>query len=145
LTAALIFNNGFRRHDQRRRLRRLGLRFGCNSFSTAHTRLATGRKPPQPGPATDINIVGHGAPERDHRLSHAEPGRPGRPQLNPPEADQWCDPNDLFTRRELLQSEYKPGTANNENHAIREEGLAFIRLAYVTDVNAWFLLGTARP
>lgn len=47
----------------------------------------------------------------------------------------------MFTARELLQSEYKPGTANNEVNALREEGLSFMVSHRVTDTNAWFLFG----
>ena len=50
-------------------------------------------------------------------------------------------PNDLFTARELLQSEYKPGTANNEINALREEGLSYMVSHYTTDNDAWYMIG----
>jgi hypothetical protein len=50
-------------------------------------------------------------------------------------------PNDLMTARELLGSAQKPGTANNEINAIRDEGLSFMDTPYLTDTNSWFLLG----
>lgn len=50
-------------------------------------------------------------------------------------------PNDLMVARELLGSEYKPGTSNNEINALREDGLSFMVSHYLTDTNAWFLQG----
>jgi hypothetical protein len=50
-------------------------------------------------------------------------------------------PNDLMIARELLGSEYKPGTSNNEINALKEDNLSFMVSHYVTDTNAWFLLG----
>lgn len=50
-------------------------------------------------------------------------------------------PNDTMTAREILGSEFKPGTSNNEINALKEEGLSYMVSSYLTDVNAWFLLG----
>lgn len=50
-------------------------------------------------------------------------------------------PNDIMVARELLGSEMKPGTSNNEINALRADGLSFMVSHYVTDGNAWFLIG----
>jgi len=50
-------------------------------------------------------------------------------------------PNDIMVARELVGSEYKPGTSNNEINALRADGLTFMDSPYLTDTNAWFLLG----
>jgi phage major head subunit gpT-like protein len=42
--------------------------------------------------------------------------------------------------RELLNSEYKPGTANNEINALADEELKYMVGHYLTDTDAWFLL-----
>ena len=47
----------------------------------------------------------------------------------------------MLTAKELLGSQLKPGTANNEINAIREDGLSFMVSHYVTDTNGWYLLG----
>jgi len=41
--------------------------------------------------------------------------------------------------RELLNSEYKPGTANNEINALADEELKYMVGHYLTDSDAWFL------
>lgn len=45
-----------------------------------------------------------------------------------------------FTAYELLKSEFKPGTADNEVNAIRAKGLNYFVNHYLTDTDAWFLL-----
>lgn len=42
--------------------------------------------------------------------------------------------------RELLHSEYKPHTADNEVNALKDEDLQYLVGHYLTDSNAWFLL-----
>lgn len=45
-----------------------------------------------------------------------------------------------FVAEELLKSEYKPYTANNEVNAIMSKQLTFMINHYLTDDDAWFLL-----
>lgn len=45
-----------------------------------------------------------------------------------------------WTAREILESDDKPYTANNEINALQEEGLRYMTCPYLTDTNAWFLL-----
>lgn len=53
-----------------------------------------------------------------------------------PVQEQWA-------AYELLKSEYKPGTADNEVNAIMAKGLQFCVNHYLTDTDAWFLLGAS--
>jgi len=45
-----------------------------------------------------------------------------------------------YTAYELLKSEFKPGTADNEVNAIGAKGLQFVVNHYLTDSDAWYLL-----
>lgn len=45
-----------------------------------------------------------------------------------------------FVAEELLKSEYKPYTGNNEVNALNNRGLGFYINHYLTDTDAWFLL-----
>ncbi len=50
-------------------------------------------------------------------------------------------PSDLqYTAYELLKSEFKPGTADNEVNAVGAKGLQFFVNHYLTDSDAWFVL-----
>ena len=51
------------------------------------------------------------------------------------------NPGDIFTAREILQSEYKPGTANNEINALRAENISFMVSHYLTDGDMWAVIG----
>ena len=137
VTAALVFNNGFGTTNAD------GFdASGFDSlqlFSTAHTRLDGGANL-RNRPSTDVNVSVTGLQNAIIDFHTQNLDDRGRPQLIRPKL-LVVHPNDLFTARELLQSEYKPGTANNEINAIREEGLAFMVSHYVTDINAWFLIG----
>lgn len=45
-----------------------------------------------------------------------------------------------FTASELLDSQYKPGVADNDINALRNKGLTFDVNHYLTDTDGWFLL-----
>lgn len=49
-------------------------------------------------------------------------------------------PGQKWMARELLNSEKKPHTADNEINALSDEGLKYMVCHYLTDSNAWFLL-----
>lgn len=109
-------------------------------FSTAHTRLDGGTAQAN-RPSTDVNLgwtaLANGIIQfmlwNDHR------GRPVR--SNPRRL--IIHPNDMLTAKELLGSNLKPGTANNEINAIPGEGLTMdstIVSQYLTDTNAWFIM-----
>jgi hypothetical protein len=112
---------------------------GLQLFSTAHTRLDGGANL-RNRPSTDVNLGVTGLQNALIDFHTQNLDDRGRPQLIRPKL-LLVFPNDLFTARELLQSEYKPGTANNEINAIREEGLSFMVSHYLTDVDDWFLIG----
>jgi len=105
--------------------------------ATSHARLDSGTVNSN-APATDV-ALGITALQNaiiQMRLWKDDRGRPIRstPKL------LIIHPNDLMTARELLGSTLKPGTANNEINAIRDEGLSFMDTPYLTDTNAWYLL-----
>lgn len=134
VTAALVFNNGFGTTDADG-FTAAGFD-GLALFSTAHTRLDGG--PVQRNrPSTDVDLGVTGLQscliDIDNWLSHR-----GRPVLMRAQR-LIVNPEDQFTARELLQSEYKPGTANNEINALREAGLSFSVSHYLTDNDAWFV------
>jgi hypothetical protein len=105
--------------------------------STSHARLDGGTAQAN-RPSTDVSL-GVTAVQNaiiQFRLWKDDRGRPIRyvPRL------LVIHPNDTMTAREILGSEFKPGTANNEINALREDNLSYMVSSYVTDTNAWFLL-----
>jgi hypothetical protein len=48
-------------------------------------------------------------------------------------------PSQKWMARELLNSEYKPHTADNEINALADEELKYMVCHYLTDSDAWFL------
>ena len=137
VTAALLLNNGFSTTDAD------GFSAaGFDSlalFSTAHTRLdggATLRN--RPSTDVDLGVTGLQNALIDWHTQNLD--ERGRPQLIRPKL-LIVHPNDIFTARELLQSEFKPGTANNEINALREDGLSFMVSHYQTDTDQWTLIG----
>ena len=137
VSAALLLNNGFGTTDADG-FSATGFDV-LQTFSTAHTRLDGGTNL-RNRPSTDINLGVTGLQNALVDFHTQNLNDRGRPQQIRPKL-LIVHPNDIFTARELLQSEYKPGTANNEINAIREDGLTFMVSHYVTDGNAWFLIG----
>lgn len=135
--AALLLNNGFGTANDDG-FSATGFD-GLATFSTAHTRLdggATLRN--RPSTDADLGITSLQAAIIDFHTQNLD--ERGRPQLIRPKL-LIINPADIFTARELLQSEFKPGTADNEVNAIREEGLSFMVSHYLTDADAWYLIG----
>ena len=136
--AALVLNNGFGTTND--------TGFSAAGFdalalfSTAHTRLdggATLRN--RPSTDVDLGVTGLQNAIVDFHTQNLDDR--GRPQLIRPKL-LIINPADMFTARELLQSEFKPGTANNEINALREEGLSFLVSHFIGgDADQWFLLG----
>ena len=46
----------------------------------------------------------------------------------------------IYTAHELLNSDLRPGTANNDTNAFNLFGLSYISSEYLTDTDAWFVL-----
>jgi hypothetical protein len=135
VTAALVFNNGFGTTNAD------GFSAtGFDSlalFSTAHTRLdggATWRNRPTADVDLGVTALQNAVVDIDNLVD--ERGRPvfAKAKL------VVINPEDRFTAKEILQSEYKPGTANNEINALKDEGLSFMVSHYLTDADAWFVL-----
>lgn len=109
-------------------------------FSTAHTRLDGGATL-RNRPSTDVDLGSTGLQNALVDFHTQNLDDRGRPQLIRPKLI-ICNPQDMFTARELLQSEFKPGTANNEINALREEGLSFMVSHFIgNDADQWYMLG----
>lgn len=128
--AANILNNGFSTSFT-------GFVAGESLFSTSHARLDGGTAQAN-RPSTDVSL-GVTALQNALIQFHLWKNDRGRPARFIPNL-LIIHPNDLMTARELLGSEFKPGTSNNEINAIKEDNLSFMVSHYVTDTNAWFLL-----
>lgn len=133
-TAALLFNNGFGTTNADG-FTATGFD-GLALYSTAHTRLDGGATQ-RNRPTTDVDLSVSGLQSCVIDI-HNWVNHRGRPILLRPQR-LFVNPEDIFTAREILQSEYKPGTANNEINALRAEGLNFTVLHYLTDDDAWFV------
>jgi hypothetical protein len=110
---------------------------GLALFSTAHTRLDAGATQAN-RPATDVVLswtaLSAGIQQfqlwRDHR---------GRRVLTRPQL-LIVHPNDEPTAMELLGSELKPGTANNEMNVLRGRVTTLVS-PYITSNDDWFIKG----
>ena len=133
---ALVFNNGFGTTNADG-FTATGFD-GLALFSTAHTRLDGGATQ-RNRPSTDVDLSVTGLQQCsidfDNWLSHR-----GRPVMIRPKT-LIVNPEDKFTAKEILQSEYKFGTANNEVNALKDEGISFQVSNYIDDADAWFVLG----
>jgi hypothetical protein len=109
---------------------------GVALFSTAHTRLDGGTNQAN-RPTTDASLdwtsLANGVLQ--FQLWNDERGRP---ILSLP-STLVIHVNDSLTARELLGSELKPGTANNELNALRGMLSETVVSPYITDTNAWYL------
>lgn len=132
--AALILNNGFGTTDDDG-FAAAGYD-GLQLFSTAHTRL-DGGVTWRNRPSTDIDLSVTGLQNSLIDLERTVDDR-GRPQYLRPQLIV-INPEDRFTAKEILESEYKPGTANNEVNALKDEGLSFMVSHYLTDADAWYV------
>ena len=136
VTAHLLLNNGFGTTSADG-FDAIGFD-GLALFSTAHTRLDGGAVL-RNRPSTDIDISVTGIQNMLIDFDRLKNDR-GRPQLIRPKTI-IVNPEDKFTAQEILQSEYKPGTANNDVNALRDKGLSFQVSHYLTDSDAWYVVG----
>jgi len=132
--AALLLNNGFGTTDDDG-FAAAGFD-GLQLFSTAHSRL-DGGVTWRNRPSTDIDLSVTGLQNALIDLERTVDDR-GRPQYLRPQL-VLINPEDRFTAKEILESEYKPGTANNEINALKDEGLSFMVSHYITDTDSWFV------
>ena len=136
VVGALVLNNGFGTTDADG-FSSTGFD-GLQLFSVSHTRLDGGAVVRNRA-STDVSL-GLTAVQSAIIDYHIQKDDRGRPFLSRPRL-MIVNPQDIFTAREILQSEYKPGVANNEINAIREEGLTFMVSHYLTNSKSWFLIG----
>lgn len=111
---------------------------GLQLCSTAHTRLDGGATQ-RNRPSTDVDLSVTGLQNALVDFDNLKDDR-GRPSMIRPRL-LLISPEDRFTATELVKSEYKPGTANNEINALRDAGLSFKICHYKSDTDAWFLQG----
>lgn len=111
---------------------------GLQLCSTSHTRLDGGTAlSNRHATDADLGVGSLQAALIAFENSKDERGRPSR--IMP--KTLIISPEDVFTAEELLSSEYKPGTANNEINAVRKYGLTYMVSHYKTDTDAWFIFG----
>lgn len=133
-TAALLLNNGFVTTNANGFVA-TGFD-GLATFSTAHPRLdGAGTIRNRPSTDATLGVTALQSALIDIDRWKDDRGRPifVRPKL------LIVNPEDRFTAKELLQSEYKPGTANNEVNALQDAGLSFMVSHYLTSVADWFV------
>lgn len=137
----LVLNSGFSTTDNASYGFKATGYDGLSLFSTAHTRLDGGATQAN-RPATDINLgwtaLANAITQFQVWVDHR-----GRPIRGFP-SKLVIHPNDMLTAKELLGSQLKPGTANNEINSLGGEGLSLSSIIvspYLTDTNSWFMLG----
>jgi hypothetical protein len=109
---------------------------GLQLCSTAHPKM-DGSGNQRNRPSTDANL---GVTALQQALIDIENWKDDRGRPSQHRAKLLIiSPEDKFTAKELTGSEYKPGTANNEINALKDEGLSFMVSHYKTDTNAWFI------
>lgn len=126
VSAANVFNNGFTTNGFD----------GKPLFSLTHPLLAGGTQANTPSTQADLSVTslqnavtafGQFVDERGlHKATFPK-------QL-------LVSVDNQFVAEELLKSEYKPYTANNEVNALNNRSLGFYINHYLTDSDAWFLL-----
>lgn len=127
VVAANIFNNGFSNsytgYD------------GLELFSTAHVAADGSTWANEPSTNVDLGVSSLAA-----ALTAVGKFTDERGLKRPTTGAKLVVPVDLWqTAKELLQSEYKPGTANNDVNALKDV-LSWFQWHYLTDTDAWFVL-----
>lgn len=136
VTAAYLINNGFGT-TAADGFKATGFD-GLQLFSTAHTRLDGGATQ-RNRPSTDVDLSPTAVQNMLIDFHNYKDDR-GRPSLIRPKL-LIISPEDQFTAQEILESEYKPGTANNEINALKDKNLSYQISHYKTDSDAWVAIG----
>jgi hypothetical protein len=110
---------------------------GLALFSTAHTRLDGGATQAN-RPSSDADLGWTALAVAKQQFQKWVDNR-GRKFISRPRA-LWVDPLDELTARELVGSDLKPGTANNELNALKGS-MEIVVTPYLTDNDSWFLKG----
>jgi len=111
---------------------------GLPLISTAHTRLDGGaNQSNRPSVDVDFSATSYQAALDHFKILNDDRGRPivMTPSL------LIISPAFEWAAREILESEFKPYTANNEINVLRSDGkVDYITSRYLTDDDSWFLL-----
>jgi phage major head subunit gpT-like protein len=126
ITSANIFNTGFTTNGFD----------GVPLFDTAHPDLDGGTQGNEPSTAANLSVTSLTAALTSIEQFTDERGlkRPMKGRLLVVPVNSWA------LAEELLGSEYKPYSANNEVNAIQKKDLSYFVSHYLTDTNAWFLI-----
>jgi len=109
---------------------------GTTLISASHPDLDGGTQSNTPSTASDLSVTSLTA-----GLTSIEKFTDERGLKRPTKAVMLAVPVDLWNvAEELLGSEYKPYTANNEVNAFQKKDLRYFVWHYLTDTDAWFLL-----
>jgi hypothetical protein len=111
---------------------------GLQLCSTAHTRMDGGANQAN-RPSTDAALALSSLHDAVIQFRKWVNDR-GRPFISTPRK-LVIPPDLMMIARELLGSSGKPGTADNDINALRDFGLDFKVVDYLTSTTAWFLLG----
>jgi hypothetical protein len=105
-------------------------------ITTSHTLIGGGTAANRPTTDADLGIASLEAAILHYDTLNDEVGMPIYivPKL------LLCHPENKQVARELLTSEFRPYTTNNEINAVMQEGLTWMQSQYLTDTDAWFLL-----
>lgn len=126
ITTANIFNNGFSDNGFD----------GVPLFSTSHPRLGAGTQSNKPTTDADLSVS-----SLTSGLTSIEKYEDERGLKLPTKAVLLAIPTDLWNvAEELIGSDYKPYTSNNEVNALQKKDLQYFVWHYLTDTDAWFLL-----
>jgi hypothetical protein len=111
---------------------------GLPLVHSAHTRLDGGQTMGnRPAVDVDFSATAYQA-ALDHFKSLVD--ERGRPVVMNPSL-LIIDPSFEWAAREILESEYKPYTANNEVNVLRSDGkMDYLLSRYLTDSDSWFVL-----
>lgn len=108
---------------------------------TAHTRLDGGAtQGNRPSTDTDFSYTAYQAALEHYNQLVDDRGRPQ--VLNP--ALLIVSPTFEWAAKEVLGSEYKPYTANNEINPLNDAGVSYMRSRYLLDADSWFLVAPPR-
>lgn len=113
---------------------------GVPLFSTSHPLLGGGTQSNKPATDADLSwsTLQAGLTAIESFVDERGLKQPTKAVLLVLPVDSW------YIGEELLQSEFKPYTANNEVNAIQKKDLQYVIAHYLTDTDAWFLLAEKR-
>jgi Mu-like prophage major head subunit gpT len=110
---------------------------GLSLCHTAHTRLDGGATiANRPSTDADFSFTSYQAALDAFNTMVDDRGRP----LVLVPSLLICDPTFMWAAKEVLGSEYKPYTANNEINPLNMEGVDYLASRYLTNSRSWFLL-----